>query len=64
MHLIDDAVLVSQLMKPLPDRDLVVIDQYFLQGYRLKEIGKELHLSESRISQIKNAALRKMRKVR
>ena len=59
---VDDAILVSQLIGKLPDRQLVIIDMVFFQGYSQREIAGELHVSPSRISQLKTDALRRLKK--
>lgn len=43
---------VSQLLCQLPERERLVISLYYQEDLNLKEIGKILELSESRVSQI------------
>lgn len=57
-----DLVRVLQgALKELPDRELQVIILYYYQELTLKEIGKVLDVTESRISQLHGRALQKLK---
>lgn len=56
----DHAILTNALLK-LSEREQLVLDLYFQQEMTQREIATILDLTEGRISQIKSAALRKMR---
>lgn len=45
----------------LPDRDKRIITAYYFEGRPMKEIGNDLGVSESRISQIVTRTLKKLR---
>lgn len=47
----------------LPERERMVLVLYFYEELNLREIAEVMHLTESRISQIRTAALKKMRRV-
>jgi RNA polymerase sigma factor for flagellar operon FliA len=47
----------------LPERERMVLVLYFYEELNLREIAAIMHLTESRISQIRTAALQKMRRV-
>ncbi|MFQ5844031.1 MAG: sigma-70 family RNA polymerase sigma factor [Planctomycetota bacterium] len=53
--------LSDHLMKCLSHREKVVILLYYVEELSMKEIGKLLHISESRVSQIRTTALGKLR---
>ncbi len=48
---------VSEALKSLPDREQKMLTLYYYNGLTLKEIGKVLGVSESRVSQIHGKAL-------
>jgi len=52
--------LVSSIQK-LPERERLVVSLYYYENLNLKEIGKVLEVSESRISQIHSSAVNKLR---
>jgi RNA polymerase sigma factor for flagellar operon FliA len=54
--------LVLELMAKLPPNQQIVLSLYYFADYNLKEIGKFLNVSESRISQIHSAGIRKLKK--
>lgn len=61
----DESSVREQLIEAigeLGEQERLVATFYFYQGLTLKEIGKALHLSEGRISQILSRALMKLRK--
>ncbi len=47
----------------LPAKDRLVLSLYYYEQLNLKEIGGVLHVSESRVSQIRTRALRRLREV-
>ncbi|MEO8200190.1 MAG: FliA/WhiG family RNA polymerase sigma factor [Gemmatimonadota bacterium] len=53
---------LSQALAGLPERERMVLMLYFYEELNLREIADVLHLTESRISQIRTAALQKLRK--
>jgi len=59
---IDDQILLRALCRRLNDRELVIIHMKYFEGYNQAEIARHLHLSQSRISQIKTAAIRRLQK--
>jgi RNA polymerase sigma factor FliA len=52
--------LLDTAMKTLPDRYQTVIGLYYLNGKTMREIGDQLGINESRVSQIHTAALSRM----
>jgi RNA polymerase sigma factor FliA len=54
-HILADAI------EHLPDRERVVITLYYYEGLTLKEIGKVLGVTESRVSQLHTKAVLRMR---
>lgn len=57
-----DLVRVLQLsLKELPERELQVVILYYYQELTLKEIGKVLSVTESRVSQLHGRALQKLK---
>ena len=53
----EEAALIHQALESLPERERLVVTLYYLEDLRLKEIGKVLELSESRVSRLLNMAL-------
>lgn len=53
--------LTESLLKRLQPRELFVVSQHILEGNTLGDIARVLDLSESRICQIYNASLEKLR---
>ena len=53
-------MLVAALER-LSDREQLILDLYFNQEFAQREIAQLLDLTEGRISQIKSAALKKLR---
>ncbi len=47
----------------LPERDQVVIALYYTEDMNLKEIGAVLDISESRVSQLLSANVKKLRRI-
>lgn len=58
----DASSTVESAMKDLSDPEKKVITGYYNQDKTFKEIGKEIHLSESQVSRIAKTATDKMRK--
>lgn len=58
---ISDDAWVEQMLKHLPAREREVIERSVLQGESELSIGKDLGVSESRISQIRSRALIRLR---
>lgn len=52
---------IINAISQLPDREKLVISLYYYEELTLKEIGKVLDVSESRISQMHSSALIKLR---
>jgi RNA polymerase sigma factor for flagellar operon FliA len=64
----DEAMAHAQLLermrrclRGLPDRDRLVLTLYYYEGLTLREIGKVLGVSESRVCQVHGRALRALR---
>lgn len=53
---------ITDALAALPERERMVLVLYFYEELNLREIAKVMHLTESRISQIRTAALQKMRR--
>lgn len=53
--------VLSGLIDLLPEREKMVISLYYQEDLNLKEIGKVMNLTESRISQIRSLALTRIR---
>jgi RNA polymerase sigma factor for flagellar operon FliA len=52
--------VLSSAMGILPERYQTVVRMYYVDGRTMREIGAELGINESRVSQIHRAALEKM----
>ena len=48
----DDGEALADAIEKLPEKERIVITLYYLKDLRLKEIGKVINLSESRVSRI------------
>ncbi len=57
---VEDCILVTDALEQLPARELTVVTRYFSEGYKGSEIGKELGVNESRVSQLKQQAIGRM----
>ena len=57
----DDVDRVKDALRRLPEREMQVISLYYYEGLTLKEIGKILGVTESRVSQIHGKALSVLR---
>lgn len=53
--------MLIQAIEELPPKDLKVLALYYQEGLTLKEIGKVLEISESRVCQIHTRALKRLR---
>ena len=49
-------------IRSVPDKMRVVMHLYYNEGKRMREIGEELNLTESRVSQIHSAAVARQRR--
>jgi RNA polymerase sigma factor for flagellar operon FliA len=49
-------------IEALPERDRLVMALYYQEELNLKEIGMTLNVTESRVSQILSANIKKLRK--
>ncbi len=54
---IADRELVIKLLYSLPEYEATILMLYYLMGYKLREIGQMLGVSEGRISQVRKSAL-------
>ncbi len=53
--------ILAEAIEHLPERERVVITLYYYEGLTLKEIGKVLGVTESRVSQLHTKAVLRMR---
>jgi len=53
--------IVAELVEGLPERDKLVVTLYYFEGLTLKEIGRSLGVTESRICQIHTKAVLELR---
>ena len=51
---------LSSAIESLSERDQLVLNHYYTKERTLKEIGREIAVSESRVSQIRSAAVEKL----
>jgi RNA polymerase sigma factor for flagellar operon FliA len=54
---------VREALGALPEKERVVLSLYYYEELTLRQIGEVLHLGESRISQIRSAALQHLRSI-
>jgi RNA polymerase sigma factor for flagellar operon FliA len=54
------STVLTSAIGTLPDRYQSVVRKYYVDGKTMREIGDELGINESRVSQIHRAALEKM----
>lgn len=63
---VGDAMLMDSLtdaISQLPERDQIIMSLYYTEDMNLKEIGAVLDISESRVSQLLTANVKKLRKI-
>jgi RNA polymerase sigma factor FliA len=53
--------LLTEAIGALPERDQLILSLYYSEGLNLREIGETLGVTESRISQILSANVKKLR---
>lgn len=61
---VGDAMMMnslSQAIEQLPERDQIIMALYYTEDMNLKEIGAVLDISESRVSQLLSANVKKLR---
>ena len=54
-------IALTHALAQLPERDQIILNLYFFDGLTLAEIGAILDVTESRVSQLRSRALRKLR---
>ena len=59
----EDCEMLTKALHTLPPRLKVVVVGIFLEGVKAKDIAKRLNLSESRLAELKAAAIEKLREV-
>jgi RNA polymerase sigma factor for flagellar operon FliA len=52
---------VTHAIEDLPEREQLIMQLYYVEELNLKEIGEVLEVSESRVSQILTATVKKLR---
>ncbi len=52
LELNESKKVLSECIEKLPDQERIVVTLYYMEDLRLKEIGRVLNLSESRVSRI------------
>jgi RNA polymerase sigma factor for flagellar operon FliA len=57
----DDINRIAEALSKLPEREMQVISFYYYEGLTLKEIGRILGVTESRVSQIHGKAITTLR---
>ncbi|MEW6423407.1 MAG: FliA/WhiG family RNA polymerase sigma factor [Bacillota bacterium] len=58
----DNRQLLVQAIESLNEKDRLILSLYYQKGLTLKEIGKILEVSESRVCQLHGRALKRLRK--
>ncbi len=53
--------MIADFIKELPQKEQLVLSMYYLDDLNLKEVGKIINLTESRISQIRTSAIFRLR---
>ncbi len=54
-------VILNNALQMLPDKDKIILNLYYYEKLTLKEIGKILEVSESRVSQLHSRAIIRLR---
>jgi RNA polymerase sigma factor for flagellar operon FliA len=54
---------LAQAVELLPEREKTIVRLYYMKSQSLKSIGDELGISESRASQLRHRAIRRLRSV-
>lgn len=64
-HLVDDEgeTAVREALSLLPEKEQFVVEQYFLSGLNLREIGAELGVTESRACQLRKSGIKRLQKM-
>ncbi|MBM7854229.1 RNA polymerase sigma factor for flagellar operon FliA [Desulfohalotomaculum tongense] len=58
---LEDKEMLVRAIEALRERDKLVLALYYQEGLTLKEIGKVMSVSESRVCQLHSAAIKKLR---
>ncbi len=53
--------ILHEAVELLPERERTIVRLYYMQAHSLKSIGRELGISESRASQLRHRAIRRLR---
>ncbi|MDZ4277522.1 MAG: FliA/WhiG family RNA polymerase sigma factor [Dehalococcoidia bacterium] len=53
--------MLRHAVEQLPERERTIVHLYYMQAHSLKSIGKQLGISESRASQLRHRAIRRLR---
>jgi RNA polymerase sigma factor for flagellar operon FliA len=53
--------MLSRFIRELPQKEQLILNMYYVDGLNLKEVGNALNLTEARISQIRTAAILRLR---
>lgn len=53
--------MLHDAVEQLPDRERTIVHLYYMRSHSLKSIGKALGISESRASQLRHRAIRRLR---
>lgn len=54
-------IILKKALEMLPEKDKIVLNLYYYEKFTLKEIGKILDVSESRVSQLHSRAIVRLR---
>ncbi len=55
--------MLREAVEQLPDRERTIVNLYYMRAHSLKSIGRSLGISESRASQLRHRAIRRLRGV-
>jgi RNA polymerase sigma factor for flagellar operon FliA len=53
--------MIAKFIDQLPEKEKLVLSLYYIEDLNLKEVGKIMNLTESRISQIRTGAIVRLR---